>query len=415
MARLKVRNIVVPRYENVVGARTRCIPVTNSERGLLGCSAKYRYGAVAKLRTKNTSDKLLFGSCWHKCLERFHLYAKEGTTDWFVEDVVDDALMDVRKQDLNGYPDIDWQEFKVRLLPLFNAWLERGAWDLATNQYRVVAVEKELAVPVVDPRNGKLFKPVTALTRTNTGYAVAGFGNQVCSTVRWPYYQFFTLDALYQCRQTGNLWVFEAKTAASPKQRIQTALMDPQLSGYCYATQLAVQSGLIDGVKNDAEVTGYIFDAVCNKPMSKPKINKNGSLSKQTKPTSYALRSWIREEKLDPEDYMSEILNAQMMTDGTWFQQVTGTCGVEVRERFALELFGSVNRIAKHKSDATKCKTTLDVHAAFPRTPICMGGWCQYKSICLQDDPIGRLNFETSEGVKWPFITKEEEEKELSW
>jgi len=66
--------------------------------------------------------------------------------------------------------------------------------------------------------------------------------------------------------------------------------------------------------------------------------------------------------------------------------------------------------------NASRCKTEPDTHVLFPRTPICMGGFCQYKSICLHDDPIGRNNFKTAEGVRWLSKNqKEEETKELTW
>jgi hypothetical protein len=431
MARLRVRNIRVPRYDNARGAKTRCIPITNSEKGLLGCSAKWRFGASENLKSVSTSDKLLFGSCWHKCVEYFHNDARKRPNEdpysdpYYVEDIVDCSVIDIRNSDPYGYPGTDFDEFRDRLLPLFNAWLERGAWKTATETYEVVGAEIQLAVPVLNPSTGLPFCPATLLAKKKVdcrpfsgavGYGFAVAGDEVASSVRWPYYQYFTLDALYRCRGTGKLFVFEAKTAHSPKQRIRTALMDPQLSGYVYGTQVAVRAGLIPEVGPDSEVAGYIFDAVCNKPMSQPKENKNGTMSKQSKPTSYALKKYIESQELDRNDFEAEILNAKMNVDVVWFQQILGTCGPEVQQRFAAELFGSAVRIAKMRVDASRCKSELDTHILFPRTPICMGGFCRYKSICLQDDPIGRNNFETAEGVRWLSDNlTEEESKELAW
>ena len=430
MSRLNVGEPRVPRYESVRGAPKRCIPLTNSERGSLGCLNKYRFAHIDGLTQKENGDKLLFGSCWHACVEHFHNFLKDNPSLTYSEhndiELVCDRSVNLVLGKEDSIENVDSYEFKTRLFDLFSFWLDYYGSEVQDN-YVVLAAELQLAVPIVNPATRKTFKPKTNLTRylTDTGvcYKISGRTDKPCKTVRWPYYQFFTVDALYKCKQTGKLFVFEAKTAASPGHRIQTASVDPQLIGYCHGVQQAVKLGIIDGTCSTDVVAGFVFDAVCNKVQSKPKRNKNGSMSKAVKPTSYMIRKWITENGEDEADYADALIDAEMTTDTKFLQRMVGAVCWNEMARFGAEIYGTAEIISKLRSKAVGCVTNREVEAAFPRTPVCMAGFCKFKSICLvntEKEPLTHLymvsNFKQADNVRWPDLNNNKEKKEvIAW
>lgn len=405
--RLRVREMNAPRYSCVIGAPLRCIPVTNSERSGLGCPNKYRYQSIEHL--KKGSSKLTFGTAFHGCVDRYHKWQISGAdTEFDIAKVCREAINESLNES-SGM--IDMPDFDERLFRLFEFWYSRWheKWKVM-DSYEVVASELQVAVPVLDS-NGKNYCPVTHLTEIRNGkellYKITGLGEKADYKVRWPYYQFFTVDALYRCRSSGMVYIYEAKTAANPKTRVLTASIDPQLAGYCYGIQSAIDSGTLDHILPDRpRVAGFVFDASANDKMSEVKLNKNGSVSKSVKPNSYMVKKYIEEHK-DDEGFDSEAMNeflleAELNHDSKWFNRLWGTYDQEGGKRFQIELYGSCMRISNLRSLAVKCKTSEDVYASFPRTMVCMGSFCAFKTICLQDDEFSKFQiFNQGQGVTW--------------
>lgn len=420
MKRLHVGEIVVPRYENALGSVSRCIPITNTERGSIACAKKYRYKNIEGLSSSGLSGALAFGSCWHAFLEHYHNHYM-GTDKKYVETYeISDVCLSAVHQVLDSAGDVylDRIEYVERLTNLAEAWLDYYGESIP-DQYDVIAAEIEIAVPVVDPQTGEMFKPKTAITEMRDAdgswYQIAKDGNSPHKFVRWPYYNFFTLDGLYRDKETGKIYIFEAKTASSPERRVLTATIDPQLGSYIYGVNQAIKMGLIPGLSEEDECVGYVFDCVGNKPQPSPKINKNGSMSKSVKPTSYMVRKWIDKEGLQRSDYVDQIMSARMEADPKWFQRYVGLFSREEQQRIAGEIWGISRHVSELRLRAVNSTTMMDMDKNFPRTPVCMGGYCQYKSICLHEDDYGRQNFELGSLVKWVNKNEDRSKEVFEW
>lgn len=419
MDKLRVGRIHVPRYENVIGLPNRAITTTNSERQSMGCLNKYRFAHLEFLRTTGKSYSLAFGSVWHALLERHHEYYINGGTDAFHQNV---DLMGVIHSDTislfqsegigQELSEFTLFEFVDKMYHLYMAWYEvQGARLL--QRFEPVATEIALAVPVLDI-DGRIFKPVTYITEDEDRrfYRLAQKGDTRVKKVRWPYYNLFTLDGLYRERSSGWLYIFEAKTAASPKQRVSSATIDPQLNSYIYSVNQAIQMGLVPNTKAADECVGFVFDAVCNADQIPPKINKNGTMSKSVKPTSYAMKRWIEENGKDQEEYFDAIIDCQLEGDTRFFQQVIGHVPIDQQERVGHELAGICHKMAEMRLKHFQCKSESEINKLFFRTPICQrGNFCQFKSICLEDGGISRVyNFEVGNRVRWDNLNHNQEE-----
>ena len=308
------RKIHVPRYEGEIpGLPDKAIVITNSERSLLPCALKWWYAKSEQLKTRVSAKPLRYGSLWHLFIEDLHKWfaaydseypegAEEDSCAWCRGTGGMTSITDLKTYacktcdgtgkgplyraamsqyqfigDENGFETEEECEKLIETLRRAASGYFKMYSRQPSPKYKVVASEKSFAIPILQP-DGKPYCPTTWLTETSYGLRLARTGEANLDTaiaVRWPWYQCMTLDAILQHRETGGLIVWEGKTSKSPQQKVLNLGVDPQLTGYCWGLQKAINLGLLmPKIMSDARVEGYLYDVVSNQYQPDPVLLK---------------------------------------------------------------------------------------------------------------------------------------------
>jgi len=471
--------VQIPRYGGtVLGLPARAMVMTNSERTTAACPHRWLLAEGDGLRPMARQAPLEFGIAAHACVEDVHRwwlhvdrrYPGDGSRCvWCLGDVRECDRCDSTGRGPVGLGAAAWLDYALadstgeytvdaatddarRLRRCFGGWLYVHGAD-PDPDLRVVAPELKLAVPIRGP-TGALYAPRSwVVDDGNGGLRVARTGEahvDGARTVRWPWYQCLTLDALLQHRRSGALYVYEAKTASSPDRRLQSVTVDPQVAGYVWAAQQVVAAGLVSGVDPAAQVVGYVYDVLSNKAQQEPDLLKpvrvqqhdaqgrplyiekgqllaeddleqkgrrrayvvdddgedvlrSPGLSVAGAPPSWLYRAAIDRHGFDAADYQDHLLKLMATVDPKLYVRDTATSGPEVGARYARELYTVAQQLATYRRKAAELLDPLDRDSQFPRQPVpCIQGYgCAYRAPCLQDGDLVRRHFTVADPVRW--------------
>ena len=315
-------DIKIPRYA-MAGVPARAFVISNSERMNLGCDRQwfFRYG----MRLKPTTEvrALRYGSAWAEVQEDIYRW-------WMVHDSAypyDKVLRDgptteipkgscpwcnggrVINQESGAEVDCSYCEGNDLSRPflILAQWRQDEAegrmepgdaeTEAATlwaamigyrvtygasppDEYRVAAVELEVAAPIRKP-DGSVFRSRVPIVEEAECYRVARPGEEPSFWAVLPWYQVGKLDVVLQHRATGMLWVQDAKSSRDPSGYLRNITVDPQTTGYVWMLEEAISQGL---VPFSGKVGGVQFDVassttqreparLVDKPVSKTQIS----------------------------------------------------------------------------------------------------------------------------------------------
>jgi uncharacterized protein YfiM (DUF2279 family) len=456
--------LCVSRYEqHVFGLPDRAIVFTNTERNTAACARRYWFAEVEGLRPKVAARPLRYGAAWGTLLDDLHTYWMKFDSEYPVDAVHRcvwcagcGAIADERcarcagsglgpvaralreweriEREHGKSDDFDPAEEAQTLTRCWEGYvLEYGRKPL--DDYRVVGVEVAFAAPVINPSTGNPYSPVTWLVRTPEGMRVARTGearSEHAVSVRWPYYQIGKLDALYQHRVTGDLWVWEGKSSKDPAGYMQGVSVDPQIGGYVWLVEHHLKE-----FPGATRVAGFMYDIVSSVKHGDPKplaAAKVPVLDEEGKPLmkgkrqvwqvdadgepvlrcpglsraagtipSWRYRAALAKHGFDEKDYIDHLDKLEAEIDPKLYLRDFGTVGREPVARYAREVFAICGSLSAMRRAAATSTSPNDLDVAFPRTAICRlpGGRCPYRGPCLEDGPLVRQNFETSTSVRW--------------
>jgi hypothetical protein len=459
--------MIHPRYgdgDAVIGLPARAVTFTNSERVTAACPLRWLFAEAEGLRPTTRSAPLAMGTAFHACVEDVHLwfmqhdraYPGDGIACVWCGDGDPCTVCGGTRRGPVAQHRHEWQAYALAdasgeyaheqadkdaecLLRMFEGWLHVHGRE-PDPEFRIVAPELRMAAPVLSPTTGKPYAPATWLVPDRGGWRLARAGEAAlpgAKRVRWPMYQLLTVDALIQHRTTGDLFVYEAKTASSPARRMQSVSVDPQLAGYVWAVQHAVAAGLVPGVSPDRTVRGYVFDVTCNRmqndpePMACAKVKalhpdtgepykEKGrwvyELDAQGQPIerspgmkrsgstipSWRYRAALQAHGMPEAEYEDHLLTLMTTTDPKLYVREWATSGPEVSARYSREVYAMAQQLAGWRRRAAELTTpeARDLH--FPRQAVCVSGYgCAYRAPCLQDGEFVRRGFEVADPVRW--------------
>ena len=446
MRRFRSAATVAARYEDeVVGLPASCMVLSNSERRSAWCSRRWWYAYGNELASPG-SRAMSFGSDAHELLD--HLYSWRAATDSpYPDDALDvcpwcsgdgllpqdgpgcRARLHCDRCDGTGHgplarlqaqlaaspelPGGDTPEEHVgRLRDVLEGYLRVYGRE-PSDRYRVLAAELAVAAPVVSPTTGKVYRSQVPVVESPGGWRVATADDAEADVqlVLLPWFQLMRLDAVEQDRRTGDLWVREFKTSASPQSYGRDLGLDTQIPGYLRGLAHAVGLGALGDSSN--RVVGYTYDVLGSSNHRRPKRLKSGKLSTDSR---QRVPSWYMDEALaepgerakytdDQWGQLQELrAHVARTVDPALYHREWGSVSPELQRRYDLELYSAACRLAAMRRDVARAGNDPELVAlAFPRTPLCRqpGGWCAYKGICLQDSEIGRDAYERRAPVHW--------------
>ena len=436
---------IVPRYEglgeneahgNPVPKNGKFIAITNSERLLSACPKRWWFRHSERLDTESGAAARL-GSAFHEVMEDiwgwwrdedspYPAWAlrscircdalKKSAPTWAEED--DCRCCDEHKaKGPMGPIDViasrwheefvdcdeplmtfeEWQTQVQALTNMCEGYLIRWGHGPPVD-YRVVGVELTLAAPIMD--GDKPFKTNVPIVDEGDHLRMAARADKDVKMIRWPWYQIGKIDALIQHRETGALWIVEHKTSKSPKTYFEALSVDPQTTGYIWLLRSMCERGLF-GPELQAHpnpVAGYLYDVVSSANQPEPQRLKSGKFSTAKRNTP----SWMYEKAIageaDKDAYSDHVQYLRENVDMKLYQREWGTVGEADVNRYRNEIVGVAERNAKMRRDMVSGKNQ---DRMFPRQPVCMRGFCSYKSICTNDSDAGRSAYVEGSVQKW--------------
>jgi hypothetical protein len=203
----------------------------------------------------------------------------------------------------------------------------------------------------------------------------------------------FIIDKIVESLDDGALWLVDYKTVKSfmPEGFM---LLDAQLARYFWAARKMGYTPL----------AGAMFDEICTKPPTPPKVLKNGTLSqaKSMWCDYYTYLEVIKREKLDPQDYRPTLLRLKSNHD-KFFRRTPIPRDAPMMKQLMRELVMTADEI----KDATARKH-------FPRTARkeCLHD-CDYLDLCTMQLQGGEM--EDIIKLKYDISKRGEQEEHLQW
>ena len=485
MTTYKIR---VPRYEDgVVGLPAAAVAFSNSERGVAACDHRWWLRHAEGLVTSLDRPPLRYGRAWHDYLEDRHRWFLQFDTTYppgaehdcaWCAGVGTIALDPCQACGGTGNGPVaraarEWRRLErvgvlepgaanddaerlARAIDGYSRLYGRDPMD----SFRVVAVELRLAAPVMNPRTGSAYSPHTWVVEDGDGLRLArtheSWTNPTARTVRWPWHQVMTLDAVLASRaDPSKLWVYEGKSAKDAERRMLDLLFETQIPGYTWGLRHIAKAGLVDWMPTDARVAGYLFDVASSKLQRDPELKApakvktfgpdgepimNGrryvyELDDDGKPVERSpgfstarsgkaagVPSWrfldgVRREGFSEEHYQEHITHLMTRVDPKLYTRDYPTCGPEVTSRYAREAYAVARRLAGLRRAAATARTRSDIDERFPRTPVCTlpGGTCSLRGPCLQDGEIVRRDYVVAPTVRWELDDDIAQQEDLGW
>ena len=431
--------INIPRYdaETIQGLPKSgyCITFTQSEVKTIMCPRKWLYSHVHAIEYDGDARPLRFGSAFHAIMEDLHRwFAYEDTTfplDQYLEGKClhcegkgcdlcvegDNMLTQTIKEweQFVGEGKMDPKQYADDLTTLrivLSGYLRR--WGLEPDQnYKVVGVELQLAMPVVHPVSGDQFKSTVHLVDEGDKYRLAGPGEasdedlKVKTTVGMPWYFIGKMDALMQHRKNGSLMIREHKTSGSPRSYLSKMEIDPQIPSYSNLVKYNLENGTLELVKPIMEPTfkgDLQIDLAYSGKLYEPKVLKSGKLSTaKAKILSFVYEDKVRELGLPMEDYEDFIESLMYKVDHELFIREQDRTSESELKRNQAEFYAFAAQLAGRRRSAAEATCVEDLDIAAPRMPVCMmgGGFCSYKGVCSSDTHEGFLGYKKKGSQSW--------------
>ena len=442
--RFRAAATLAPRYESgVIGLPPGAMVLTNSERRATWCPRRWWFEYGAGLRWEG-SPAMRFGTAYHAAAERvlgwFQLHPDEQlpaeglerclhcTTTGAQADAgctlcdgtgLGSVALVGSRMDPNSYAAEDGGvEAEVdRLRRAMHGWLRTYGASMVSD-YRVLGVELAVAAPITSPTTNEPYRSRVPVVATEQGWRLAGASDHPSTVqqVLLPWFQVARLDAVVESRSSGNLWLWETKTSASPATYGENLGLDTQLPGYLRALWWLASSGQWGGGR---KVEGYVWDVTSSSHQKEPKRLASGKLSTDKR---QKVPSWTMDAVMTTEDatrYTANELEGlrelrqhlRESVDGSLYHREWDAYSAQQLRRYEVELYAEAVKLAAWRRAAvgTACGdggTVTDdeaVAATWPRVPLCRqpGGGCPFTGICLQDSAEGRASYEIKPPVQW--------------
>lgn len=438
--RFRAGQTVAPRYDDkVLGLPASAMVITNSERRSAWCPRRWWYEYGNGL-TGGSSPAMRFGSAFHEVMELVLGWHQRNDGHLFPVDGLDrcancgGGASGCELCDFTGLGAVSLVAERMRLTPeaydpedggveaevdrltrAVRGWLHVYGLSM-TEDWQVVGTELAVAAPITSPHSGEVYRSKVPVVTTLDGWRLASATDdaKLVQQVVLPWYQVARLDAVVVNRRSGNIWLWETKTSASPTTYGQGLGLDTQLPGYLRALWWLTAGGHFG---SDRNVEGYIWDVSSSSHQKDPKRLANGKLSVDKR---QRIPSWAFEAELQAEDAsrytaadlqgLREMLQHLRETvDVNLYHREFGAYTPQQLRRYEVELYAEAVRLAAWRRAVVGTAVggvvadDEKVASEWHRVPLCRqpGGSCPFTGVCLEDSTEGRASFTKREPVQW--------------
>ena len=417
--------LLVERYENYprISELGMCMLFTHSERTSMGCNRFWAYKHMQGYKTEGFSKNLTYGSIWHSWVE--HLLYKMGdhiTFDKVSSEMnrgVHISIVSTHLEDSNldalVYDEV-YSEFISRIENATQGWVDNWVRNIS-GKYRLIAVEQLLVAPILDNLGYQFTSDERFIKFQEDGkeYYRLARSSEIHESVEFnvPWFKVGKADAIVQDLRSGDLWIIDHKTTASPSSYRSKLSFDMQLPSYCSLLQYELDHGCFHSLQSD-KVAGYMWDICHSKIPDPPKPLKSGKLSKAKLVASWQYLKAIEENDLNVEDYIDHLEKCREQKDSELFGIEYGWISEDDMNRSRAEDFAVAKLISEKRSKlvrmAPNCKRSFDTIAL--RYSLCdRWGKCQFGSNCIANTPLDVIQYKQVPHLRWE-ITENHNQKE---
>jgi len=402
MINLKNYVTVLKRYEDELRIQKlgACWLFSQSQMKDHGCKRKWSYSHVIGIDEDSTSGALLYGVGWHVIME--HALLRIMNNDKCITEeegleYCETVARDYLNSEYDNLPmeEIYKQEWIEETIERYKrgiiGWVKH--WDRVHKEYQVVAVEKTLVAPIIDPNTKDIYKPRSKFVLEKDYLYPCGINDKGdIIDLEMPYYKIGRADAIVVKRGTKSLFILDHKTTSQPKTYSKKLTFDMQLASYCALLNYEMIEGELKHLK-DHIISGVIWDLCHSKIPSRPSLLKSGKLSQAKNKT---MPSWIFEEaiqhyELDREEYIDH-LNDLKVTDHNYFQLLEVSVSYKDMHRAYLEDYATAKSMHETRINLYHC-SDIEFNYKAPRYPICeQYQHCKFSKYCLPNIDISKID-----------------------
>lgn len=408
---------IVERYEDCERLKSLGVfmPLTHSEKTDLMCPKLYSMSYIEQLNKETKSDVLVYGIAYHELIENV-----------LKTIMISDSLpsLDIVMETIEGlvYPILyreiqsESQQMAIddmanRIIRSFEGWFENWKKEIHP-YYRIQGVELVVAMPIKDHR-GKPFLDSIPIIKEGDDYRPARINESSAEPHQIPFYRIGKIDALIECRETGDLYILDHKTAGSISSYAKKFIFDTQMVSYAACMRWEIEHGNYQQFKGK-KLKGVIWDLINSKPPNVPKPLKSGKLSKAMSkaPPSYIFKRAIEEHGFDLEDYQDHLETLKNDVDKNHNHCLTQSISDQEMDRSTREDYGHARIIATLRTNLANIEDEESIDYFAPRLPHCSRfGSCKLGSECLSGESPSRSILSRRNRVRWE--NNEEKEKPL--
>ena len=399
------------------------MPFTNTDRMNFGCPRLWSYNNIQNYVVNEKSEALSYGVIWHGLLEKILLEVKDK--DQMVpkdrlNEILDNELgliiqdFYLKEGNAEAYEQqIQFgtvQEIEDRIRNAVTGWWM--SWKDFLKRFKVLEVELPVCAPVISP-DGEIAKFPTYIVDVGEYSRPARVGELPMSKlVPMSWVKLGKIDVLVEERCSGDLWICDHKTSASPSSYENNIPFDVQLPSYASLLDYEINFGSLTHLK-DKKISGVIYDISHSKIKGVPDLLKSGKLSKAK---NAGTPSWIYQEAIEKyelplsqyKDHLEYLkLNADPKKNFQRYYYLTE----EDIDRCTDEDYGITSAMSSKRRSLVEISedSFVDFNSIAYRYPACQKyGNCTFSTFCLANNQPSVIDLDREDTIRW--LTSESSE-----
>lgn len=260
------------------------------------CRRKWNFSSPLRMNLEPTSTYAPFfmGRAVHHCLELYYSpehIPLQDSLDQFIDN--EEKLMAQGGELWTVEKDMIEEQAAMSgdILYHYELWYTAYKGSFNDKDLEFISLEQEFEVPLRYPSGRRVHK-----------FQLAG-----------------RFDGVVKVKSTGEYWIWETKTTRSIKELTQSLANDEQAGAYLYAAQLLL------GIP----IAGVLYNIIRKKAPTSPRVNQDGTLSKNKSIDTTAAYYFIKARENHPDwsvpdtmSFYNDILNHLALEGKTFFARV---------------------------------------------------------------------------------------------